>query len=65
MTSERWRIAEDAEDWQCDWESAKRFQLRYFRSLPTIEKFRAVEEMCRLARILAKRRAGKREKPRS
>jgi hypothetical protein len=63
MTSERWRIAEDAENWQCDWESAKRFQLRYFRSLTMIEKFRAVEEMCRLARILAERRAGKRAIP--
>ena len=63
MTTERWKIAVDAEDWQCDWESAKRFQLRYFRSLPMIEKFRAVEEMCRLARILGERRAGKRAKP--
>ncbi len=53
MTVDDWKIAEDAEDWQCDWESAKRFQLRYFRSLPMVDKIRAVEEMCRLARVLA------------
>ncbi len=52
MAIENWKIAEDAADWQCDWESAKRFQLRYFRSLPMIDKVRAVEEMCRLARSL-------------
>lgn len=53
MTVDDWKIAEDADDWQCDWESAKRFQLRYFRSLPMVDKIRAVEEMCRLARVLA------------
>ena len=52
MTRENWKIAEGAEDWQCDWVSSKRFQLRYFRSLPMVDKFRAVEEMCRLARAL-------------
>ena len=41
------------DDWRSDWESARREQLRRFRDLPLIEKFRAVEEMCRLARMLA------------
>ncbi|MDO9694780.1 MAG: hypothetical protein Q7W56_08610 [Candidatus Latescibacteria bacterium] len=52
MTHENWKIAEGAADWQCDWESAKRFQLRYFRSLPMVDKIRAVEDLCRLARAL-------------
>jgi hypothetical protein len=50
-----WRIPESQDDWQCDRESAKLFQLRYFRSLPLIEKIRAVEEMCRVARLLSPR----------
>jgi hypothetical protein len=55
MADESWKIAADAEDWQCDWESAKRFQLLYFRDLPMVDKIRAVEEMCRLARALQSR----------
>jgi hypothetical protein len=54
MTHENWKITEDAEDWQCDWASSKRFQLRYFRSLPMVDKIRAVEAMCRLARALSR-----------
>lgn len=52
MADESWKIAADAEDWQCDWDSTKRFQLLYFRNLPMVDKIRAVEEMCRLARAL-------------
>ena len=52
MTRADWKIPPGADDWQCDWESAKRFQLRYFRQLPMIEKLRAVEQMCRLALAL-------------
>jgi hypothetical protein len=52
MSEIPWRIPADAEDWECDWESAKRFQLRYFRSLPMVEKIRAVEELERIARAL-------------
>ncbi len=52
MSDLTWRIPADAEDWECDWESAKRFQLRYFRSLPMAEKVRAVEELARIARAL-------------
>lgn len=52
-TPHEWRLPVDADDWQCDWESSRRFQLRYFRSLPLAEKVRAVEEMCRVARLLA------------
>ena len=48
-----WRLPADADDWQCDWEGSRRFQLHFFRSLPLAEKIRAVEEMCRLARLLA------------
>jgi hypothetical protein len=55
MTIDDWKIPADAEDWQCDWESARRFQVRYFRSLPMIEKLRAVEAMCRLAAALQRR----------
>jgi len=47
-----WRLPANAEDWQCDWESSRRFQMTYFRSLPLPEKVRAVEEMCRLVRLL-------------
>ena len=57
---ESWRLPADADDWQCDWESARRFQLRFFRSLPLAEKIRAVEEMCRLARALAAARPPRR-----
>jgi len=49
---EDWRIDAADDDWQCDWESARRFQLRRFRSLPLVEKIRAVEGMGRLARAL-------------
>jgi len=52
MADGSWKIPTGAEDWQCDWISAKRFQLQYFRDLPMIDKIRAVEEMCRLARAL-------------
>ena len=62
MTIEPWKIAEDAIDWQCDWISAKRFQLRHFRSLPMIDKLRAVEAMERLVQALA---ASRDEKPKS
>lgn len=52
MSDIAWRIPADAGDWECDWESAKRFQLRYFRSLPMAEKIRAIEELARIAREL-------------
>jgi hypothetical protein len=52
MSEVSWHIPLDAEDWECDWESAKRFQLRYFRSLPLAEKIRAIEELERIARAL-------------
>lgn len=39
-------------DWQADWEGARLHQLRHFRSLPLVDKIRAVEEMGRLARAL-------------
>ncbi len=55
MRMDDWKIPADAEDWQCDWQSAKRFQLLYFRQLPMIEKLRAVEQMCLLARLLQRR----------
>jgi hypothetical protein len=52
MSDVTWRLPADAKDWECDWESAKRFQLRYFRSLPMAEKIRAIEELKRIARAL-------------
>jgi hypothetical protein len=39
-------------------ESAKRFQLRYFRSLPMAEKIRAIEELERIARALQRTGTG-------
>jgi hypothetical protein len=41
-----WKIREDSPDWECDREGSELFQLRYFRSLSSTEKFRAVEDMC-------------------
>ena len=63
MTIEPWKIAEDAADWQCDWISAKRFQLRYFRSLPMVDKLRAVEAMQKLVQAFAARRDKKLNRP--
>jgi hypothetical protein len=40
------------EDWRTDWDGARLYQLRHFRSLPLVDKIRAVEEMGRLARAL-------------
>ena len=51
--SQEWRLPSDADDWQCDWESSRRFQLLYFRDLPLADKIRAVEAMCRLAQRFA------------
>lgn len=48
-----WRLPADADDWQCDWESSRRFQLLYFRDLPLADKISAVEAMCRLAHRFA------------
>jgi hypothetical protein len=57
MTAPRdWRLDHEAVDWQCDWEGSRRFQLLYFRSLPLAEKILAVEQMCRLARVLTTQR---------
>jgi hypothetical protein len=56
MSSESQGAGGANENWRSDWETARREQLRRFRDLPMIEKFRAVEEMCRLARMLAEAR---------
>lgn len=56
MKPEDWKIPPGASDWECDWESSRRFQLRFFRALPMSEKIRAVEEMQRVARALQDRR---------
>ncbi len=63
MSSESRSDRTEDEDWRSDWESARRYQLRRFRDLPMVEKFRAVEEMCRLARLLAEARGRRRCKP--
>jgi hypothetical protein len=42
-----WRIRETDADWECDWQGAERFHIRFFRALPMQEKLEAVEEMCR------------------
>ena len=50
-----WRIPLDAEDWQCDWESSRRFQIRYWASLPLRAKLEAIEEMGDLAEHFSSR----------
>lgn len=40
-----WRISADADDWECSWESSRRFQIRYWASLPLRAKLEAIEEM--------------------
>lgn len=53
-----WKIPEGATDWECDWASNERFQLRNFKALSMTEKVKAVEDMCRIADLLkAKPRA--------
>ena len=47
-----WKIPEGSEDWQADWKSSRRFQLRYWASLSLRAKLMAVEEMGELARKL-------------
>ncbi|HZS55650.1 MAG TPA: hypothetical protein VFA65_14710 [Bryobacteraceae bacterium] len=51
-----WRIPLDAEDWQCDWESSRRFQIRYWASLPLRDKIAAIEEMEEFGRAMIERR---------
>ena len=51
-----WRIPDDAGDWECGWEGDRLFHLRHFRSFTLAEKIRAVEEMSRIAALLAGRR---------
>jgi hypothetical protein len=57
-----WRIAETEANWECDWESSRRFQLRYFKSLPFVEKCKAVENMCKAALYFQGRRKDRRRK---
>jgi hypothetical protein len=58
MTADSWKIEDRAADWEADWEGSVRFRHRLFRSLSMADKVRAVEEMCRVARLLqAKKRA--------
>lgn len=56
MNPDDWKIPADAENWECDWESSRRFQMRYFRALPMADKIRAIEEMERIARLLQEQR---------
>lgn len=51
-----WRIPTDSPDWECGWEGDALFHLRYFRALPLPVKIRALEEMEKVAALLAKPR---------
>ncbi|MBL7115099.1 MAG: hypothetical protein ISS35_04980 [Kiritimatiellae bacterium] len=42
----KWQINESSPDWQCGFEANSKFQLQYFKSLPIVEKIKAVEDMC-------------------
>lgn len=48
-----WKLPPDADDWECDWESSRRFQLNYWAALPLREQLKAVKEMGRLVEKLA------------
>ncbi len=50
-----WRINADSDDWECGWESSRRFQLRYWASLPLRAKLEAIEEMGDIAERLSAR----------
>jgi hypothetical protein len=56
MTSDPWKITDPEADWEADWEGSARFRRRLFRALPMADKIRAVEEMCRLAKLLQAKR---------
>lgn len=63
MTTESWQITDPDADWECDWEGSARFRRRMFRALPMADKIRAVEEMCRLAKLLQADRQDRKESP--
>jgi CRISPR-associated protein Csx17 len=48
-----WKLPPDATDWECDWESSRRFQLNYWAAQPLKDQLKAVEEMGKLAAKLA------------
>lgn len=50
-----WRIPLEAKDWQCGWESSRRFQLNYWASLPLRAKLEAIEEMGKLSERFSSR----------
>lgn len=55
-----WTIREESADWECSWKANEAFQLRYFRALPFVDKLRAVENMCTMARFLQDRAKARR-----
>ena len=61
MTKDRWKIGEEAADWECDWKGDELFHLRYFRALSMVEKIKAVEEMCRVVEAFSSMERGERE----
>lgn len=54
MKDERppWKLPDDAVDWECDWESSRRFQLNYWAGLSLQEIIEALEEMAEMAEKL-------------
>jgi len=62
MDKDRWKIAESAANWECSWDENERFQLRYFRSLPIVEKIKAVEEMCDFVEFFAEKARKRRQR---
>jgi hypothetical protein len=58
-----WKLPADATNWEADWESSRRFQIRLWASLPFERKLEALEEMCDYAREAEQRRARRKATP--
>jgi hypothetical protein len=63
MTTESWMITDPDADWDSDWEGSARWRRRMFRRLSMADKIRAVEEMCRLAKLLDANRKSRMRSP--
>lgn len=59
MTADPWKIEDPTADWECDWDGSARFRRRLFQSLSMADKVRAVEEMCRVARLLQEKKSAR------
>jgi len=62
MKKPDWTIDPSSENWECSWQESERFNLRYFKSLSTTEKLKAVEDMCAMVDYFAKKKPKKKAK---